>query len=137
MRDKERDKEKELDTLRVYVVDDSALLRQRLLRLLAELDRVEVIGEAEDRDQAIIEVTKLKPHVVILDIQLREGNGIEVLTQIKQVQPSPTVIMLTNYPYPQFREKSMAAGADYFFYKATEFAKVKEVVRSLSSQLHS
>jgi DNA-binding NarL/FixJ family response regulator len=137
MRDKERDKEKELDTLRVYVVDDSALLRQRLLGLLAELDRVEVIGEAEDRDQAIIEVTKLKPHVVILDIQLREGNGIEVLTQIKQVQPSPTVIMLTNYPYPQFREKSMAAGADYFFYKATEFAKVKEVVRSLSSQLHS
>jgi two-component system, NarL family, response regulator DevR len=126
-----------LDTLRVYVVDDSALLRQRLLGLLAELDRVEVIGEAEDRDQAIIEVTKLKPHVVILDIQLREGNGIEVLTQIKQVQPSPTVIMLTNYPYPQFREKSMAAGADYFFYKATEFAKVKEVVRSLSSQLHS
>jgi DNA-binding NarL/FixJ family response regulator len=137
MRDKERDKEKELDTLRVYVVDDSALLRQRLLGLLAELDRVEVIGEAEDRDQAIIEVTKLKPHVVILDIQLREGNGIEVLTQVKQVQPSPTVIMLTNYPYPQFREKSMAAGADYFFYKATEFAKVKEVVRSLSSQLHS
>jgi two-component system, NarL family, response regulator DevR len=137
MRDKERDKEKELDTLRVYVVDDSALLRQRLLGLLAELDRVEVIGEAEDRDQAIIEVTKLKPHVVILDIQLREGNVIEVLTQIKQVQPSPTVIMLTNYPYPQFREKSIAAGADYFFYKATEFAKVKEVVRSLSSQLHS
>jgi DNA-binding NarL/FixJ family response regulator len=91
MRDKERDKEKELDTLRVYIVDDSALLRQRLLGLLAELDRVEVIGEAEDRDQAIIEVTKLKPHVVILDIQLREGNGIEVLTQIKQVQPSPTL----------------------------------------------
>jgi len=130
-------RDKELDTLKVYVVDDSALLRQRLVGLLAELDRVEVIGEAEDRDQAIIEVTKLKPHVVILDIQLREGNGIEVLTQIKQVQPSPTVIMLTNYPYPQFREKSMAAGADYFFYKATEFAKVKEVVRSLSSQLHS
>jgi two-component system response regulator DevR len=130
-------RDKELDTLKVYVVDDSALLRQRLVGLLAELDRVEVIGEAEDRDQAIIEVTKLKPHVVILDIQLREGNGIEVLTQIKQVQPSPTVIMLTNYPYPQFREKSMSAGADYFFYKATEFAKVKEVVRSLSSQLLS
>ena len=68
-------RDKELDTLKVYVVDDSALLRQRLVGLLAELDRVEVIGEAEDRDQAIIEVTKLKPHVVILDIQLREGNG--------------------------------------------------------------
>ena len=130
-------RDKELDTLRVYVVDDSALLRQRLVGLLAELDRVEVIGEAEDRDQAIAEVAKLTPQVVILDIQLRQGNGIEVLTQIKKVQPSPTVIVLTNYPYPQFREKCMSTGADYFFYKATEFIKVKEVVRLLASQLHS
>ena len=129
-------RDKELDTLRVYVVDDSALLRQRLVGILTELDHVEVIGEADDRDHAITEVTKLKPQVVILDIQLRQGNGIEVLTQIKKVQPSPTVIMLTNYPYPQFREKCMSAGADYFFYKATEFTKVKEVVRLLASQLH-
>lgn|SRR5215510_7578175 len=126
----------EFDTLKVYVVDDSALLRQRLVGILTELDHVEVIGEADDRDQAIIEVTKLKPQVVILDIQLRQGNGIEVLTQIKKGQPSPTVIILTNYPYPQFREECMSTGADYFFCKATEFIKAKEVVRLLASQLH-
>jgi DNA-binding NarL/FixJ family response regulator len=126
----------EFDTLKVYVVDDSALLRERLVGILTELDHVEVIGEADDRDQAIIEVTKLKPQVVILDIQLRQGNGIEVLTQIKKGQPSPTVIILRNHPYPQFREKCMSTGADYFFYKATEFTKVKEVVRLLASQLH-
>jgi DNA-binding NarL/FixJ family response regulator len=130
-------RDKELDTLKVYVVDDSALLRRRLVGILTELDQVEVIGEAEDRDQAIAEVAKLTPQVVILDIQLRQGNGIEVLTQIKKVQPSPTVIILTNYPYPQFREKCLSTGADYFFYKATEFTKVKEVVRLLASQLHS
>ena len=127
-------RDKELDTLKVYVVDDSALLRQRLVGLLSELDRVEVIGEAEDRDQAITEVTKLRPHVVILDIQLRQGNGIEVLTQIKQVQPSPTVIMLTNYPYQQFREKCMAAGADYFLYKATELAGVTSVFTTATAR---
>ena len=125
--------EKRTDLLRVIVVDDSAILRQRLVGMLTELDGVEVIGEAEDRDRAIADITNLKPDVVVLDIQLRSGNGIEVLTEIKKAQVSPTVIMLTNYPYQQFRAKCMSAGADYFFYKATEFSKVKEVVERLAT----
>ena len=88
---------------------------------------------AEDRDHAIAEIANLKPDVVVLDIQLKIGSGIEVLTEIKKAQASPTVIMLTNYPYPQFRAKCMNAGADYFFYKATEFTKVKEVVERLAA----
>lgn len=117
--------------LRVVVVDDSVTLRQRLVGMLRELDGVEVIGEVDDRDHAIAEIAKLKPDIVILDIQLRNESGIEVLAEVKKANPSPAVIMLTNYPYPQFRAKCMAAGADYFFYKATEFAKVKEVVQGL------
>jgi DNA-binding NarL/FixJ family response regulator len=123
-----------LDTLKVYIVDDSVLLRQRLTGMLSELDRVELIGQAEDKDQALTQIEQLMPDVVILDIRLHQGNGIDLLTEIKKTQPSPTVIMLTNYPYPQFREKCMSLGADYFFYKATDFTKVKEVVRSLVDQ---
>lgn len=65
--------------LRVVVVDDSVTLRQRLVGMLRELDGVEVIGEVDDRDHAIAEIAKLKPDIVILDIQLRNGSGIEVL----------------------------------------------------------
>jgi DNA-binding NarL/FixJ family response regulator len=124
------------NTLKVYVVDDSVLLRQRLAGMLTELDHVDLVGEAEESDQAMVEITKLRPDVVILDIRLRQGNGIEMLTEIKKTEPSPCVVMLTNYTYPQFREKCMSLGADYFFYKATEFTKVKEVIRSLADQLH-
>jgi two-component system, NarL family, response regulator DevR len=129
-------REKLSNTLKVYVVDDSVLLRRRLAGMLTELDHVDLIGEAEESDQAMLEITKLEPDVVIIDIRLRQGNGIEILTEIKKTQRSPTVIMLTNYPYPQFREKCMSLGADYFFYKATEFTKVKEAIRSLADQLH-
>jgi DNA-binding NarL/FixJ family response regulator len=123
-----------IKTLRVFAVDDSAILRQRLVEMLSELERVEVVGEAEGRDEAIAEITHLEPDVVILDIRLQQGNGIEVLTEIKKSKASPIVIMLTNYPHTQFREKCIQAGADYFFYKATEFSKVKEVVRDLASR---
>jgi len=123
---------KEAKILRVFVVDDSDVLRESLIRMLSELERVEVVGEAAGRDQALAEIARLKPEVVILDIQLQQGNGIEVLAEIKKTAPGPTVIMLTNYPYIQFREKCLKAGADYFFYKATEFTKVKEVVRQLA-----
>lgn len=56
-----------------------------------------------------------------------------MLAEIKKSEDSPIVIMLTNYPHTQFREKCIRAGADYFFYKATEFSKVKDVVRDLAS----
>ncbi len=123
---------KESKNLKVFVVDDSDVLRESLIRMLSELERVEVVGEAAGRDQAIAEVARLKPDVVILDIQLQHGNGIEVLAEIKKAAPGPTVIMLTNYPHAQFREKCLKTGADYFFYKATEFTKVKDVVRQLA-----
>jgi len=56
------------------------------------------------------------------------GSGISVLEEVKRRDDSPTVIMLTNYPYPQYRKKCMDAGADYFFDKSSEFHKVTEVL---------
>lgn len=119
--------------LTVFVVDDSDLLRERLIEMLREVARVKVIGEAAERDQAIAGIERLRPDVVILDIRLEGGSGIEVLTEVKKATPSPTVIMLTNYPYIQFQEKCLKAGADYFFYKASGFTKIKDVVAGLAS----
>lgn len=59
------------------------------------------------------------------------GNGIDVLQNIKKSKPAPIVIMLTNYPYLQYRKKCMKAGAEYFFDKASEFEKVNEVLENL------
>jgi len=59
------------------------------------------------------------------------GNGIEVLKNIKKNGSGPTIIILTNYPYPQYRKKCMGAGANYFFDKSTEFNKIIEVIKKL------
>jgi DNA-binding NarL/FixJ family response regulator len=124
-------KERAAVTLKVLVVDDSAIVRERLISMLSELADVEVVGQAQDAHEAIEAISKLKPDVVILDIRMRRGSGIEVLETIKKDTPSTTVIMLTNYPYPQYRKKCMDAGANFFFDKSTEFEKIAEVLGQL------
>lgn len=119
--------------MKVFIVDDSAIVRERLINSLSELEDIEIIGHAEDAVQAADSILKLKPEAVILDIRMPGGSGLDVLQKIKKEQPAPIVIMLTNYPYPQYRKKCMEADADFFFDKSTEFEKVIEVFRGLAS----
>ncbi len=62
--------------IRVLIVDDSALIRERLKTMLSEIAGVEIVGEAEDKMEAIASNDRLHPDVVILDIRLPRGNGI-------------------------------------------------------------
>jgi len=100
--------------------------------MLSELKNVEVIGEAKSALEAKEAIPGLKPDVVILDIRMPGGNGIEVLKHIKKGRNPPVVIMLTNYPYPQYRKKCTDAGANFFFDKSTEFEKLTEVLKKLT-----
>ena len=117
--------------MKVFIADDSAVMRERLIEMLSELPEIEIIGQAEDGFQATNLIEKLNPDVVILDIRMPRGNGIDTLQNIKKNNPASIVIMLTNYPYPQYRKKCMDLGADFFFDKSTEFEKVTEVLKEL------
>jgi DNA-binding NarL/FixJ family response regulator len=115
----------------MLIVDDSIIVRGRLAQLLAETKQVEIVGEVDDAPQAMDRIRALKPQVVILDIRLPHGSGIDVLRDIKLESPTPIVIMLTNYPYPQYRAACLAAGADFFFDKSTEFNQLAGVIEGL------
>ena len=119
--------------MKVFLVDDSSEIRERLAGMLYDLEGVEIIGQADKASAAISAIRTIKPDVVLLDIQL-VGNesGIDVLQQIEQDKPAPKVIMLTNYPYPQYRRRCMEAGADFFFDKSIEFDKIVPVLRELA-----
>lgn len=117
--------------MKVFIVDDSPVFRERLIDMLSELKGLEIIGQAESPKEAIEGIRKLNPNVVILDIRMPGGNGIDVLKNIKKGNPAIKVIMLTNYPYPQYRKKCMDAGADFFFDKSTEFERIPEVFKQL------
>jgi DNA-binding NarL/FixJ family response regulator len=117
--------------MKVYVVDDSPLVRERLVALLSEVEGVDVVGSADNAEEGIAGIALRDPDAVILDIRMPSGSGISVLEEIKKHERTPTVIMLTNYPYPQYRKKCMDAGADYFFDKSSEFHKVTEVLSQM------
>ncbi len=117
--------------MKVFIVDDSALVRERIIAMISENPGIEIIGQAKNAQEGINSILKLKPDVVILDIRMPGGNGIEVLKNIKKNNSAPTIIILTNYPYPQYRKKCIEAGADYFFDKSTEFNKIIEVIKKL------
>jgi DNA-binding NarL/FixJ family response regulator len=119
---------------RIYIVDDSVKLRKRLYELLSDVDNVQVIGQAGNADQALDEIRVLKPDTVLLDIRLPGKNGIQMLGEIKELQPEIMVIIMTNYDYPQYRHKSIRAGADYFFNKTLEFESIIQVLKGSSTE---
>jgi DNA-binding NarL/FixJ family response regulator len=117
--------------MKVFIADDSQILRERLKTMLSDFPEVEISGQAKDTPEAIKSIKELKPNVVVLDIRMPGGSGIEVLQSIKKDRPEIKVIMFTNYPYPQYRKKCMNLGADFFFAKATESEEVPKVIEQL------
>ena len=115
--------------MRVLIADDSSIVRGRVVSLLNELKEVEIIGEAQDVPDTIKSVARLKPEVVILDMQMPGGSGLDVLEKIKGEKPSPIVMMFTNSPYAQCRQRCMELGADYFFDKSTEAEKLLDALK--------
>ena len=118
--------------MRLFVADDSEILRVRLIDMLSEIEGIEIVGQAQESLEAIESIKELNPHVVILDIRMPRINGIKVLEAIKKDDGSPTVIIFTNYPYPQYRKICMDLGADFFFDKSTEFEKLIDTVKYLT-----
>jgi len=119
--------------MRVLIVDDSAGIRTRLVTLLTEIAGVEVVGQAESVAQAIAALRELRPDAVILDLRLPDGNGLDVLRLIQREKILTAVIVLTNYPYPQYEERARAAGAYAFLSKSRDFVQIAGLLQTLMS----
>jgi DNA-binding NarL/FixJ family response regulator len=120
--------------MKVVIVDDSAEIRERLTAMLGEIPGVEIAGQAATVAESISAVHLLKPDVVILDLRLPDGNGLDVLRLIQREQIQTRVIVLTNYAYPQYEKRVIVAGAYAFLNKARDFIRVADLVRSAATQ---
>ncbi|MGE5497722.1 MAG: response regulator transcription factor [Syntrophothermus sp.] len=123
-------------SLRVFITDDSPVVRTRLANMISDIDGVDLIGEAGNVEEAIHMINELKPNAVILDICMPGGSGIDVLREIKNKKDAPIVIVLTNYPFPQYRKICMDTGADYFFDKSNDFYQIVDIFKNLSAFLY-
>lgn len=120
-----------LRPLSVFLVDDSALVREKLVELLASLPHVEIIGEAQNVPQAITAIAAGRPDVVILDLSMPGGSGLDVLRAVKATAPATVVIIMTIHPYRELGAHSLEAGADFYFEKGTEFERLAAVLAVL------
>ena len=115
----------------VFIVDDSPVVRDRLIQLLGDVPQIEIVGQADIAFEAIQSIRRLRPRAVVLDISMPGGSGIYVLETIVKERPRPTIIMLTNFTTEQYRRKCLQLGADFFFDTSCAFEKVTDVLRQL------
>jgi len=124
--------------LRVFLVEDSPSVRDRLIDFLAEPGKVDVIGFADTENDALRQLWAEQVDVAIVDLNLREGTGMGVIESLRTLEsaPRPTVVVLTNYAFPEFEVACRERGADYFFDKSTQFGALKVLLHSIQRERH-
>ena len=121
-------------TTRVLIVDDSLVLRERLVEMLGAVEGLEIVEPAQNASEAILSLESVCPEFVILDIQMPGGNGIDVLRQIKRECPQTKVAIFTNHAEPQYRTRCIELQADYFLSKSTDSNLLIKIGRELAEQ---
>ncbi len=114
--------------MKVFLVEDSPLLRTRLEAMLAAIPGAEPAGHAEGADEAIRQILERRPDVVVLDIHLKQGNGFDILRAAAKAAPEVVFYVLTNYPAESYRASAERLGARGFFDKSTEFNLLRDTL---------
>jgi DNA-binding NarL/FixJ family response regulator len=117
----------------VFLVEDSPLIRARLAQALSSIGGISVVGEAETPASAIAGILREHPHVVVLDIQLADGSGLEVLREIRRVDQGVVFVVFTSSAYPQYRKACLDMGANHFLDKKTEYKELRQLLTGLSA----
>jgi len=113
---------------RVFLVEDSAPILERLTEMLGEIEGVQIIGSADTAQAACAAILRERPDTVVLDLRLASGSGIDVLRGVHPAAPEVDFIVLTNFASPQYRRICLQAGASHFIDKSTQIGEVKRLV---------
>jgi two-component system, NarL family, response regulator DevR len=107
----------ETKSIRVLLVDDHTLVRLGLRTLLNRFSHLEVVAEADTVAGALAETERLRPGVVLLDVQLPDGNGVDACRRIQQLSPETRVLILTAFADEALIYEAILAGADGYLLK--------------------
>lgn len=115
----------------IFLVDDHPLVREWLTNLINQQPDLAVCGEAETGPQAVDRILKLKPQVAIVDISLKDSSGIELIKDLKRLQPGTAVLVLSMHEEAHYAERAMRAGARGYIVKRETTRKVISAVRQV------
>lgn len=122
-------------TIRVAIVDDHALIRQGLKTLLIEMG-MEVVGEAASGQQAIQLAEEQTPDVMLLDIRMKDCDGLTALPQIKAASAQTQVIILTTYSNPAYFSQAVRNGAAGYLLKESEPEDIVDAIQAAAARNH-
>ncbi|MFK3736295.1 response regulator [Massilia sp. TN1-12] len=120
-------------SIRVFIADDHAIVREGLKQILAEQRDIAVTGEAETGLDAVKLFRKSRCNVLLLDISLPDRNGIEVLKQIKKEKPELAVLMLSMHREDQYAIRALKAGAAGYLTKQSAPRELVTAIRQVAS----
>src|SRR5579884_1966487 len=120
-----------MDKIRVLLADDHAVLRAGLRALLAGEPDMEVVGEAEDGEDAIVQVERLRPDVVVLDIAMPRLNGLDAIQRIRALNLPCKVLVLTMHAEEQYLLQVLRAGGAGYVLKASADTELMEAIRTV------
>ena len=120
--------------VRVFIVEDSPVFRERLTEEITEHKNLKLIGTADKETEAISAVAVTRPDLMFVDINLLEGNGLNVLREVRRTLPKSklSIVVMTNHASPTFRRESLKLGADYFIDKSIEFERIPAILNAVA-----
>ena len=118
-------------TIRVLVADDHAIVRKGIRALLAEIEDIEVVGEASDGQEAMAQADALSPDVILMDLVMPGVDGIEATRQITKHEPGPRILVLTSFASDGKVFPAIKAGALGYLLKDSEPADLVEAIRQV------
>jgi DNA-binding NarL/FixJ family response regulator len=119
-------------SIRVLIVDDHAVVRSGLRLLLAAEDDLEPVGEAGSARDAVFQARALSPDVILLDLVMPDGNGLDVLPQLVHENPAAKVLVLSMQDEPRYVREAFAAGASGYVLKEAADEEVVAAVRQVA-----
>ena len=119
-----------MPAIRILIVDDHAVVRSGVRQILSAVEEFAVVGEAGDPVQALDLAKRLAPDVVMVDISMPGGNGLELVRQLRRQQPQAVAVILTLYDKDIYVHQALEAGAFGYILKGAPAADIVSAVRS-------
>lgn len=121
------------DDLRVLLVEDSPVMNNLIAGIINRVSGVAVVGSVDAEADAIDAIASGSVDVVVLDLQLRRGTGFGVLRALRGMDKQPTVVVLTNFALPTYRESALALGARHFLDKSRDYDRLPAILTDLAA----
>lgn len=117
--------------IRIVLADDEDLLRRAMAQILPYEGPIEVVAEARDGNEAVEATVKHQPDVLVLDLEMPEMDGLQVLENVRQKLPGQSVLMLTRHAKPGVLRKALSMGARGFESKSIDPCHIAEVIKTV------